>query len=47
MAVPPRAVYNPAPPVKPVVKQSAGCMGVLATLSVVALVAVLVATYLH
>ena len=47
MAVPPQAVYNPAPPVKPVVKQSAGCMGVLATLSVVALVAVLVATYLH
>jgi serine/threonine protein kinase len=47
MAVPPQAVYNPAPPVKPVVKQSAGCMGVLATLSVAAVVAVLVATYLH
>src|SRR5216684_4424016 len=29
MAVPPQAAYNPAPPVKPVVKQSSGCMGVL------------------
>jgi serine/threonine protein kinase len=29
MAVPPQAVYNPAPPVKPVVKQSSGCMGLL------------------
>src|SRR5258706_47018 len=36
-AVPPHPVYNPAPPVKPVVKQSAGCMGVLlAAMSVVA-----------
>src|SRR4029077_17446 len=26
--LPPQAVYNPTPPVKPVVKQSAGCMGV-------------------
>jgi hypothetical protein len=29
MAVPAQAVYNPAPPVKPVVKRSAGCLGVL------------------
>jgi serine/threonine protein kinase len=29
LAVPPQAVYNPAPPVKPVVKQSSGCMGLL------------------
>jgi hypothetical protein len=28
-AAPPQAVYNPAPPVKSVVKQSSGCMGVL------------------
>jgi eukaryotic-like serine/threonine-protein kinase len=47
MAVPPQAVYNPAPPVKPVVKQSAGCMGVIATLSVAAVAIVLAAAYLH
>jgi serine/threonine-protein kinase len=44
MAVPPQAVYNPTPPVKPVVKGAAGCMGVLVTLvSVAALVSVLAA----
>jgi serine/threonine-protein kinase len=48
MAVPAQAVYNPAPPVKPVVKQSAGCMGALVgTLSLAALVALLAGTYLH
>ena len=47
MAVPPQAAYNPAPPVKPVVKQSAGCMGVIATLSVAAVAVVLAAAYLH
>jgi len=47
MAVPPQAAYNPAPPVKPVVKQSAGCMGVIATLSVAAVAIVLAAAYLH
>ena len=41
MAVPPQAVYNPAPPVKPVVKQSAGCMGVFAVLSLLAVLALL------
>jgi serine/threonine protein kinase len=47
MAVPPQAVYNPAPPVKPVVKQSAGCMGVLAMLSLAAMAVLLAAAYLH
>src|ERR1700676_1221825 len=48
MAVPPRAVYNPAPPVKPVIKQSAGCMGALVgTLSLAAVVALLAVNYLH
>ena len=28
-AAPPQAVYNPAPPVKPVAKKSTGCMGIL------------------
>jgi serine/threonine protein kinase len=45
MAVgPPLPVYNPAPPVKPVVKQSAGCMGVLvAALSMAAAIGLLAA----
>jgi serine/threonine-protein kinase len=48
MAVPPDPVYNPTPPAKPAVKQSAGCLGVLmGTVSLAALVAVMVATYLH
>jgi eukaryotic-like serine/threonine-protein kinase len=48
MAVPPHAVYNPAPPVKPVVKQSSGCMGVLLGMLTMAAAAVLLAaTYLH
>jgi hypothetical protein len=47
MAVPPQAVYNPAPPVKPVVKQSAGCMGVFAVLILAALPALLAAATLH
>ena len=48
MAVPPRAVYNPAPPVKPVVKQSSGCMGaLLGVLTLAAAVGWLAATYLH
>jgi serine/threonine protein kinase len=47
-AVPPHAVYNPAPPVKPVVKQSSGCMGVLLGMLTLATAAVLLgATYLH
>jgi len=48
MAVPLQAVYNPAPPVKPVVKQSSGCMGVLVgLLTLTAVVVLLGATYLH
>jgi serine/threonine-protein kinase len=48
MAVPPQAVYNPAPPVKPVVKQSSGCMGLLVGMLTLAAAAVLLgATYLH
>jgi serine/threonine-protein kinase len=46
--IPPQAVYNPAPPVKPVVKQSSGCMGVLVgTLTLAAAVALVAATYVH
>jgi serine/threonine-protein kinase len=29
MAVPPQAVYNPAPPVKPTVKRASGCLGIM------------------
>jgi hypothetical protein len=48
MAAPPLPVYNPAPPVKPVVKQSTGCMGVLvAALSMAAATGLLAAAYLH
>ena len=48
MAVPPQAVYNPAPPVKPVVKQSSGCMGLLVgMLTLATAVALLGSTYLH
>jgi serine/threonine-protein kinase len=48
MAVPPQAVYNPAPPVKPVVKQSSGCMGLLVGMLTLAAAAVLLgATFLH
>jgi eukaryotic-like serine/threonine-protein kinase len=32
MAIPPQAVYNPTPPVRPVAKQAAGCMSLLAGL---------------
>jgi serine/threonine-protein kinase len=48
MAVPPQAVYNPAPPVKPVVKQSSGCMGLLVgMLTLGAAFVLMAATYLH
>ncbi len=47
MAVPSQAVYNPAPPVKPVVKQSAGCLGMLVgVISVSATLAFLAAAHL-
>src|ERR1700682_3994413 len=45
MAAPQTPIYNPTPPAKPVVKQSAGCMGVLlGTVSLAALVAVMAGT---
>jgi len=49
MAMPPmQPVYNPTPPVKSVVKQSAGCMGVLlAAVSVAAAIGLLAAPILH
>ena len=48
MAIPPEAVYNPTPPVKAVVKQSSGCLGLLVgTISLAAVVALLAAIYLH
>jgi serine/threonine-protein kinase len=48
MAVPSQAAYNPAPPVKPVVKQSSGCMGLLVgMLALVTAVALLGVTYVH
>src|ERR1700682_1938292 len=43
-AVPLRAAYNPTPPVKPVAKQSAGCLGVLiGAISVTAALAIVAA----
>ena len=30
VAAPAQAVYNPAPPVKPVAKKASGCLGVIA-----------------
>jgi serine/threonine protein kinase len=48
MAGPQQAVYNPAPPVKAVVKQSSGCMGVLVgMLTLASAVVLLAATYPH
>ena len=48
MAVPAQAVYNPAPPVKPVVKRSAGCLGVLVCVTLLgAALALLVPLYLN
>jgi hypothetical protein len=48
MAVPAQAVYNPAPPVKPVVKQSAGCLGLLVSVILLgATLALLAALYLN
>jgi eukaryotic-like serine/threonine-protein kinase len=47
-AVPLQAAYNPTPPVKPVAKQSAGCLGVLiGTMSMTAALALLAAAYVH
>ncbi|MFI5282070.1 MAG: serine/threonine-protein kinase [Candidatus Dormibacterales bacterium] len=38
MAAPPNPVYNPTPPVKPVVKASSGCLGLVSAVLVVAAV---------
>jgi serine/threonine protein kinase len=47
-AVPVQAAYNPTPPVKPVAKQSAGCLNVLVgVVSLTAAIALLAAVYLH
>src|SRR5882672_8164004 len=47
-AVPVQAAYNPTPPVKPVAKQSAGCLNVLiGTISVTAAFVFLAAAYVH
>ncbi len=47
-AVPPQAIYNPTPPVKPVVKQSSSCLSVIASaLALSALVGLLVEALLH
>jgi len=48
VAVPARAVYNPAPPVKPVAKKATGCLGVIAGLLALApALYLLVATLIH
>ena len=48
MAVPPQGIYNPTPPVKPVVKKSSGCLGVLVGVASIALpVAALLVGALH
>jgi len=48
VAVPARAVYNPAPPVKPVAKKATGCLGVIAGLIALApALYLLVATLIH
>jgi serine/threonine-protein kinase len=48
MAVPAQAAYNPAPPVKPVVKQAAGCLGALVSvIFLIAAITFLAAVYLN
>ena len=47
-AVPVQAAYNPTPPVKPVAKQSAGCLSVLiGAMSLTAALVLVVAAYIH
>jgi serine/threonine-protein kinase len=47
-AVPVQAAYNPTPPVKPVAKQSTGCLGVLVgAISLTASFALLAAAFVH
>jgi eukaryotic-like serine/threonine-protein kinase len=48
MAVPVQVAYNPTPPVKPVAKQSTGCLGVLVgAISLTAALALLAAAFVH
>lgn len=47
MAVPAQAVYNPAPPVKPVAKSATGCLGVLVAIAGVSALAGLLAAAIH
>jgi serine/threonine-protein kinase len=47
-AIPSQVAYNPTPPVKPVAKQSTGCLGVLiGTISLAAALALLAAGFVH
>src|SRR5713226_1252575 len=47
-ALPIQAVYNPTPPVKPVTRKAAGCLGVLiGTLGLASLLVVLIGLYAH
>ncbi len=46
-AAPVQAVYNPAPPVKPVVKKASGCLGVIAGVLALAPALYVVAALLH
>jgi len=47
MGVPPESLYNPTPPVKPVVKSSSGCLGALAGVVLIALPAALLLAAVH
>jgi serine/threonine-protein kinase len=48
VVAPAQAVYNPAPPVKPVAKKASGCLGILAgVLGLTAAICVLVVFLLH
>jgi eukaryotic-like serine/threonine-protein kinase len=47
MALPQQAIYNPTPPVKPVIKKSAGCLGLLGGITVLAALVGLLLANLH
>jgi hypothetical protein len=47
VAAPAHAVYNPAPPVKPVAKKASGCLGVIAGMLTLTPIVYLVAALLH
>ena len=47
-SLPPQAVYNPAPPVKPVAKKATGCMGILfGAIALIPAIGLVVAGVLH